>query len=201
MATQNIVLEASLPEQLQSNAQQRQTIEYIIQPTDLRVWDDLSSLLPATAAADDLGLVDGTYATSSPLIQTSDAKATTVTQRARFMWCVPPEYDLGQTIDISFHAGMETTVSDTTATIDAECYVPNKSGGIGSDLVTTAALTINDLAAGTYGARRFTIDGSSLAVGDTLDIRFTIAITDGATGTAVIGSIGEIAIRCDIRMG
>ena len=49
----------------------------------LKVWDDLNANLPGTAASDDLGIIEGTWGTDAPTVQSSDAKATTVTQRAR----------------------------------------------------------------------------------------------------------------------
>lgn len=41
---------------------------YPIPLTSFRVWDAITTLLPATSATDDLGLYGGTWATSSPLI-------------------------------------------------------------------------------------------------------------------------------------
>lgn len=198
MAVQNIVLQGSIPERVQNNAAQRPLIKYIVPATHLRVWNSLVTSLPAAGAADDLGLVQGVFATGSPSIQTSDAKATTVAQKARFIWSIPPEYDPAQNINITLHGGMLTTVSDTSATADVEAYKMDKAAGIGSDLITTAATSINSVSLQDYS---FTIDGSSLAVGDSLDIQITIAITDSATVTAVIGFIGEISMRMDIRMG
>ena len=68
---------------------------YVITPDMLRVHDDLASLLPGTAASDDLAVIEGTFGADLPTVQTSDAKATTVTQRARFLFPLPPEYDAG----------------------------------------------------------------------------------------------------------
>jgi hypothetical protein len=173
--------------------------KYTIQPTDLRVWDDLSSLLPATSATDDLGLADGTFGTDFPSVQTSDLKAAGATTRyARFMFALPPEYDAGQTIEIRAHAGMLTTVADVTATIDFECYQSDEEAGIvgPTDLVTTAATTINSV---TLADIDFTLTPTTLVAGDILDIRMAIAINDAATGTAVIGIVGALKMQFDIR--
>jgi len=156
----------------------------------VRVWDAFQTSLPTTAAADDLGLIPGTWGTDAITIQTSDAKNTSVTQRARFVYRLPVEYVDGQAISVAAWAGMRTTVANGTATIDFEAYKKNDAtGGAGSDLVTTAATTINSL---TSSAKEFVIDPTGLAHGDELDIRVTIAITDTATATAVIGRIYKL---------
>lgn len=156
----------------------------------LRVHDAFQTSLPTTAASDDLGLIIGTYGTDAVVVQTSDAKATSVTQRARFSYRLPMNYVDGEAISVVAYAGMKTTVSDGTATVDFEVYKKDDSTGlVGSDLVTTAATTINSL---TASAKTFTIDPTGLNHGDELDIRVTIAITDGATGTAVIGRIMKL---------
>jgi hypothetical protein len=169
---------------------------YKVPLTDLRVWDALATNLPGTAASDDLALVGGTFATNSPTIRTSDAKATTVTQYARFLFSLPTEYVAGQTVLIRAHAGMITTVSDTTATVDFACYESDDVSGISADLVTTAATTINSL---TDADKDFVVTATTLGPGDTLDIRMVIAITDGATATAVIGQVGAISLVLDVK--
>lgn len=156
----------------------------------LRVWDAFQTNLPTTAASDDLGLIIGTFGTDAVVVQTSDAKNTTATQRARFNYRLPIEYVDGQAISVVAWAGMKTTVSSTTATIDFEVYKKNDSTGlVGSDLVTTSATTINSL---TAADKAFVIDPTGLTAGDELDIRVTIAITDSGTGTAVIGRIMKL---------
>jgi hypothetical protein len=164
--------------------------------TELRVHDDLASLLPGVAAADDLGIIEGTFGTDAPTVQSSDAKATTVTQYARFRMVLGQEYIAGEDLTLRVRAGMITTVSDDTATVDVECYADDEDGGVGSDLCGTAAQSINNL---TKADKDFTIDGSGLSPGDVLDFRVAISITDGSTGTAVIGEISRIALLRDIR--
>lgn len=164
--------------------------------TALRVWDDLASLLPGTAAADDLALIEGTWGTDAPTVQTSDSKATSVTQYARVQIPLDDAYVLGQTMTLRIRAGMITTVSDGTATVDVECYVSDGDGGVGSDLCSTAAQSCNSL---TKANLDFTLDGAGLSRGDVLDVRIAIAITDSATGTAVIGEISAIELLRDIK--
>lgn len=169
-------------------------------PIDLaavcKVWDARQTNLPGTAAADDLAIITGTFGTNAVRIRSSDGKATSITQRLGFELIVPAEYDPGQTLTLRIRAGMVTTISDTTATVDVEARKLDEDGAVGSDICTTAATTINSL---TKANCDFTITPTGLVAGDRLDIRVTITITDGATGTAVIGEISRIVPLVDIR--
>jgi hypothetical protein len=91
---------------------------------------------------------------------------------------------------------MITTVADTSCTIDFQAYRSNQAVGIGSDLVTTAATTMNSL---TDANIDFTVDAATLLPGDLLDIRMAITCTDGATATAVIPSVGAVELLCSIK--
>ena len=176
--------------------QQEAATDYAVPFTDMRVWDDFNALPPGTAAADDLAIIEGTFGTDSETMQTSDAKAGSATQRTRFKFFMPAEYDSGETVTVRVRGGMITTISDTTATVDVECYAHDDDGAVGSDLCTTSAQTINSL---TKADKDFTITATSLTPGDVLDIRLTIAITDSATGTAVIGELSKVSLLLDIR--
>ena len=170
--------------QMASNSDQLLPIPF----TAWRVHDALNTNLPGTPATDDLGLVGGTFGSASPSLQTEDLKAVGATNnRARCQIQLPENYVAGQDIKFRGHAGMLTTVADTTATLDCEVYKSDNEAGVGSDLVSDSATDINSL---TLADIDFTIDGSGLAPGDILDIRITTAINDGATGTAVKGIIG-----------
>lgn len=169
---------------------------YIIPFTGMRVQDNLSTLLPAIASGSDLGLIDGTFGTDAAVLQTSDAKATTVTQYARFLFGLPVEYDDGASITVRVRAGMETTISDGTATVDVECFKQDRDGAVGADLCATAAQSCNTLANSDLS---FIITPTGVAAGEVLDIRLAVAITDAATATAVIGEITEAAMLLDVR--
>jgi len=170
--------------------------KYLIPLTDLRVWDAMQTNLPGTGAADDLAIIGGTFGSGSPSIQTGDVKASSTTRRARFLVPLPAEYENAGTVTLRASAGMVTTVSDTTATIDFEVYESNKTTGIGSDLCATAATTINSL---TFGDKDFSITAAGLVAGDLLDVRVSIAVVDGATATAVIGAFGSLELICQVR--
>ena len=164
---------------------------------DLRVWDAIQTNLPGTAAADDLALIGTTFGTTAPVVSAGDCKALGATSRyARFMVELPECYEAGETVTFSLSAGMVTTVASSSCTVDVECYRINKITGIGSDLCTTSATTINSLV---FAAKAFTITPSGLTAGDVLDVRLTIACNDAATGTAVTPTIAGIDLLCDIR--
>ena len=186
------------PDIPRTNLQQEALVVYPI-PWELwRVFDAFATLLPGTPATDDLGLVGGTFATDTPSLQTEDLKAAGATnKRARCVLQVPAEYDPGATMKLRFSAGMLTAVADTTATLDVEVFLFDREGVVsGSDLITTAATTINSL---TLADKDFTIDAGALSPGDQLDVRITIAVNDAAGGTAVKGIIGSAELLCDIR--
>lgn len=167
--------------------------------TDFRVWDAMQTLLPGTPSADDLGLVGGTFGTATPSIRTEDLKALGATnQRARFLVQLPWEYVAGETVTLRFQAGMITTVAGTSATLDCEAYKlqDDPDDAIGSDLVTTSATSINSL---TFASTDFVITPTSLSPGDILDVRVTIAVNDGASGTAVIAAITSAKLLADVR--
>lgn len=162
-----------------------------------RVWDAYQTVLPGTPATDDLALIGGTFGTGTPSIQTEDLKTAGATNKyARTMLVLPPEYDGGETLSVRFHAGMLTTVADGSATIDAEVYLSDNEAGLGLDLVTTAAQSINSL---TLADKDFTIDPAGLVAGDILDLRITLAINDAASGTAVKGIVGAAFLMADIK--
>lgn len=176
---------------------QRELAEFVQPLVNCRVWDAFQTNLPGTSASDDLGLYGGTFGSASPEIKTYDVKsAGSVTLRARLMIALPANYDAGHTITLRLFAGMETTISDGTATIDVEAYLCDGAGGIGSDLCATAAQSINSL---TEANKDFTITPTGLVAGDQLDVRISIAVNDGSGVTAVIATLGKIALLCDTR--
>lgn len=174
----------------------RETQEFVVPLTDLRVWDAFATNLPGTAASDDLALVGGTFGTNSPTVRTSDADNTTVTQYARFLYQLPYSYVAGEDVTLRAHAGMNTSVASASATIDFEVYRCDGTAGIGSDLCSTAAQSINST---TNANKDFTISDATLNPGDMLDVRVTIAITDSGAGTACIGEIGKISFLLDVK--
>ena len=172
---------------------QQDLVPYTVPLESLKTWDNRAVNLPATAAADDLAIVTGTFLTGNNVVQTGDSKAASTTRKAAFTFPVPAEYVAGQTITLRVNAGMVTTVSDTSATLDAQVV---DTATPGTDICATNATSINSLTAANVD---FTITPTNVAPGDLLNVVLTIAIVDGATGTAVIGQINSIALLLDIK--
>jgi hypothetical protein len=173
-------------------------VEYGVDFSRLRVHDAFATPI-GTAAADDLGIsTGGTFGTDAPYISGGDQKALGATTRyARFLFTLPPEYVTGQSVRITAQAGMVTTAADTSCTLDFEAYRSEKDGTVaGSDLVTTAATTINSTS---LAEKNYELTSSGLAAGDVLDIRAAIVCTDAATGTAVIPAIAHLALALDVK--
>lgn len=170
-----------------------ETKTYTLDPTSAKVWDALHTNVVGTAADDDLALITGTFGTHAPKLQTSDAKAATISQKVAMFFPVPPEYVAGGNLTLRFSAGMVTTVSDTTATIDAQVV---RAAAPTVDICATDALTINSL---TAADKDFTLTGTNVVPGDLLYIVITIAINDGATQTAVKGETKAPQILCSVK--
>lgn len=175
---------------------------YPLPMAGLRVWNAVGTVLPITAASDDLGLYArtgggagaDTPTTVALTVKTFDVKTLTTTLYAFFEYPLPAEYDAGETINLRFNAGMETTVASSSATVDVEVF--KKDAAIGSDICTTAAQSINNL---TAANKDFTITPTGLVAGDVLQGRIAIAVTDAATATAVIGVINDIRFLLDVK--
>ena len=175
---------------------QRVLAESVISLTQARVWDAVQTNLPATPASDDLGIITGTWGTNPVRITAGDVKALGSTTRRLYLAIpIPSNYEDGQTIQLRIRAKMETTVADTSCTIDAEAYV-GSDGALGSDLVTTSATSMNSLSAANYD---FTINATGVDPGDLLEVRLSIASNDAATATAVTPAIYSVSLLCDTR--
>lgn len=172
---------------------------YAIPLTALRVHDALSSSLPNTAASDDLALVPGTYGVDAPILSAGDCKASTVTRYARVITRLPVGLDVdNSTVAVRVYAGMGTTLSDTSATLDLACRLYNRTATLGSSISAGGAQSINDLSPGAYDFILDAIDALGTA-GNYLDMRFAVAVVDSATGTAVDPEIYAIDLLCDVR--
>lgn len=178
-----------------SKMEQRVLAEHHVPVDAFRVWDAIATNPVSTAANDDLGLVTGTWGSAVNKITAGDCKAATTTRRIYFSVPVPANYDDGQTIQLKIRAKVETTISDGTCTLDAEAYIAN-DGTLTSDLVLTAALSMNSLTVANYN---FTLSSGAVDPGDLIEVRLTVACVDAATATAVTPAIYEVALLCDTR--
>ncbi len=170
-----------------------ETTTYTLPPSSAKTWDALQTNIPGTAANDDLALITGTFLTSAATFRTSDAKAAVVSQKLGIFFSVPPEYVAGAALALRLNAGMVTTVSDGTATIDAEVV---RAIAPTVDICATTLTTINSL---TAANKDFTLTPTNVVPGDLLYIVVTIAITDAATVTAVIGQLNRIQILASVK--
>ena len=173
--------------------------EFVIDLALGRVHDGVGGFLPTAGATDDLGLVGGVLGTTAPSLQTEDLKAQGVTSNfARFQVTLPPNYVAGESVKIRVVGGMITTIADTTAFADIECYENEEDNTESVDLCTTAETTINALIASPTTVD-FTITAATLSPGSVLDVRVATVVTDGAESTAVIGCITKLALLCNTQ--
>lgn len=194
--TGNLLVEGEY-QGLQRTDLPERTGKYTIPLTQLRQQDDFAVLLPATALTPELGIDTGTRGTNYPHLYTEDLAGSGSTSNwAAFSFALPPDYDDGGAISVNFWAGMETTIADTSATLDCEVYQNDLDGTVaGADLCTTSAIDINST---TLANRQFTVTPTGLVAGDELGVWFRTIINDGATGTVVRGFIGSIHVNVAI---
>ena len=166
---------------------------YVIPLTQLRTWDALATNLPATAGNDDMGLVTGTPGTHAPTVVGADAGGTTATNKAGFLFSLPPEYQDGETVTLRVNAAM-AVISDKTATLDATVY---DLAAPSSDICATAAQSINSA---TAANKDFTITPTNLVAGDQLFVVLTTAVTDSGDAAPNINAvINSVSLLLDIR--
>lgn len=174
-------------------------VEDALQPfpvpyTAYRVWDAPHTNALGAPSGDDLAIVYNTFGTLPPSIETGDVKAAgTTTRRIGFQIMVPPEYVAGQGANVTINAGMKTTVADGSATVDIEAF---RLAAPTVDIVSTAPQSINSLSP---SDKVFALIPTNLVPGDILDCRISIAVTDAATATAVIGKIYSVISKFDIK--
>ncbi len=162
--------------------------------TDAKVWDAPSTVLTATPGNDDLGVIDNTFLSAGPTIETGDLKnAGATTRKCRFRVPVPDNYQAGETLTLRINGGMKTTVASVSATVDAQV---TESGDATTDICATAAASINSI---TAANKDFTLTPTNVARGDILDIVISVAVNDSGTGTAVIGQINSVTLLADTQ--
>lgn len=149
--------------------------------------------LTGTSSGSNLHIYEsGGFGSDSPILRCNNADGTTITMSARTYFAVPECYVPGGTLKVRLRAGVITNVSDNTAVVDVDVFENDKAGGVGSQLVTSAAQSINSLV---FTDKDFTINAASINPGDVLDIKVTIDITDDtANSAAVYGGIGSVSI-------
>lgn len=160
--------------------------------TNGRVHDAVQTLLPTSAGTDDLGLVDGSYGTGLSELRGSDFGGTTVDQYARYLLPLHTDYVNAGAISIVLRAGMLTTVSDGTATVDVVCHAITAAGVTSADICATAAQSINSL---TLAAKTFSITPTDRVPGDLLDVKVRVQGSDTGNAGVMIPVIQALTLR------
>jgi len=173
------------------------TVAYRIPWSAWRIFDAVNSSLPVTSSGNDMAINAGTHGTDVARMQTYDVKAANVLPfYARAFIPMPIEYANGETALIRASAGMITTIAGVACTLDFEGFAPSRTGTLGTDLVTTAATSINSV---TFANYDYAMDEATLVAGDLLDILLKISVNDAATATAVIAALYAIELVCDVQ--
>lgn len=173
---------------------------YLLPPEVWRVHDAYTTVLPGTAASDDLAAVTGAYGTGCPYISAGDQNGVASSTRyARTLFQLPPEYSSGNLIRLNASGGLlsgSTSTSGTSTTVDFECYLCNRDGQkTGSDLVTTAAQSIYSA---TFAEKSFVVTPTGLIPGKILDIRVAIiAVHNHASSSTPI--LGAVEVLLDVK--
>ena len=165
--------------------------EYKIPFTRMKVHNALATNLPATAANDDMAIITGTPGTDAPTLQGVDFGGTTSDEKAAFELVLPQEYRAGSAITVRVKAGILTTLSDGSLTLDVEAWKDDGDGTVGSDICATAAQDINSL---TMANKDFTITPTGLVPGDRLVIRLAFAGSDTGNTGVMIPEIQNVAV-------
>lgn len=157
-----------------------------------RIWDNVAANLGATpTSADDLAYNAGVYGTGIEYLATKDhngAADAVVTHYARQRFTLPFNYVTYSSVSIRVCGGMLLAVAATSGTTLVEAYICARSKLVsGSNLVTTAATTINSL---TFADIDFALTSSALVPGTVLDLRIQIA-TRSTTVTSHFGAISH----------
>ena len=150
-----------------------------------------TAAVTAAASGDDMALITGTPGTDAPTLQGVDFGGTTSDEKCAFEFVVPQEYRAGAAITMRIKAGMLTTVADTSATIDVECWKDAGDGSVGSDICATAAQSINSL---TMANKDFIITATGVVPGDRLVFRLSFAGTDSGDAGVMIPEIQNVAL-------
>lgn len=173
-----------------------QSVPYAVPLTSLVVHDAAITKLPGTAANDDMGLITGTPGTNALRLQGVDFGGTSTDEKAAFEFVLPAEYKAGESVVARILAGMVTTVSDGTATVDVEAWLVGDDGTVGSDLCATAAQSLNSLTAANLD---FVITATSLSPGDVLYVRVAFGGSDTGNAGVMIPQINSIKMLLSVR--
>ena len=180
---------------LRSDMLQENLISHPIPWSRLRTFDAYGTLLPATPGDDDLGLVGGTIGTASPVVKSTTASTTTVTQKLRFEGILGEDYIAAGRCYVRIHCRVEVA-AQVSATVDVSAYESDNEAGMSADLCITGATSINN---DTWTSRDFVLTATALDVGSRLDVLVTVAADDTGGTNACIANIGSIELLYDTK--
>lgn len=154
---------------------------YAVPLNELRIWNDFDSFLPETAATDDLGFTEGTYATSAPSLTSIDFKAASTEAFGRVQVPVPADYVAGQpiTVVLNVTADSDASVGQAVDVVVVRTAAPS------TDICATGDLNVDGYTADDV---TFTITPTNVVPGDILDIRIEVDAedSDGTSPTMFI---------------
>jgi hypothetical protein len=143
-----------------------------------------------------MGLITGTPGTHSPTLKGVDFGGGSTDEACMFQFAIPQSYDAAATVKVRVKAGMLTTVSDGTATIDCMCWADNGDGTVTSDICATAAQSINSL---TLANKDFTITSTNLVGGSMLNVKLVFGGSDVGDAGVMVPTITSVSMLIDIN--
>ena len=166
-----------------------------IQMTAFRKIADITANPASAAAGSDLGLIDGTIGTASPVLSSGDLKNTTTTRSVRFQTTVPSNYIAGSPATMVVTAGMTGGfLASVTASLPISIFrqaaptvnISNGSNASMNGLTQIPRPTTN-------------IVVTNLVPGDILDVSLGITINDGQAINAIIGAISFVQLTYTVK--
>lgn len=164
----------------------------------LLLRNDDGSVMDATGGAMKFHLVAGGWGTGTIKAIGQAASGDTQTDDLMFTVVLPDNfqktaYATGSKALVLKVWHKTDPIGNTTASIDLEVYESDTKGGVvGSDLVTTTAITHNST---TWTEHSFTITPTVLEPGDEMVFHLRTIVDDSAGASSAIAHIGKITIE------
>jgi len=140
----------------------------------LLLKSDFSAILPAAAAAGELGFINGAAGASYLRGETA---VTTKANTGRFQLTLPPRYVAGSNLTLVIHAKTLSAPHASAGIVVTAYRIGGEAAGGGN--LGPASIAVTEA----YGDKSFTITGATLSPGDGLDILVTANIDDTGGGS------------------
>lgn len=161
---------------LQADVQKTYTVA--IPLTDFRVHDAFQTVLPGTAATDDLGIKTATIGTNFSNLNAA-ASAASVVQEGVALVTVPPNYQAGSSLSLSI-PWTRSNAAEVAATLDVKVF---RAAAPTVDLYAGAAVDVNAAASGTAA---FALTSTALVPGEQLLVNLIATLDDTAGSGAAV---------------